>query len=76
MTQRLLTPYQSQYYAWLLTRRAASNAVESLASTLVDSQVDLNPLPGRGRTVWRKLILIGHCLIARMPRDCLACVGG
>ena len=43
MTQQLLTPYQSQYYAWLLTRRAASNTVESLASTLVDSQVDLNP---------------------------------
>lgn len=43
MTKQLLTPYQSQYYAWLLTRRAASDTVESLASTLVDSQVDLNP---------------------------------
>ncbi|MDZ7924045.1 MAG: SNF2-related protein [Marinagarivorans sp.] len=43
VTQHLLTPYQSQYYAWLLTRRAASDSVESLASTLVDSQVDLNP---------------------------------
>jgi len=43
VTQPLLTPYQSQYYAWLLTRRAASDTVESLASTLVDSQVDLNP---------------------------------
>ena len=43
MTQQLLTPYQGQYYAWLLTRRAASDTVESLASTLVDSQVDLNP---------------------------------
>lgn len=42
-TQQQLTPYQSQYYAWLLTRRAASDTVESLASTLVDSQVDLNP---------------------------------
>ncbi|MGE4530881.1 MAG: SNF2-related protein [Acidithiobacillus sp.] len=39
----LLTPYQSQYYAWQLTRQAASDTVESLASTLVDSQVDLNP---------------------------------
>jgi hypothetical protein len=38
-----LTPHQSQYFAWLLTRRAASDTVESLASTLVDSQVDLNP---------------------------------
>ncbi len=42
-TQQILTPYQAQYYAWLLTRRAASDTVESLASTLVDSQVDLNP---------------------------------
>jgi N12 class adenine-specific DNA methylase len=43
MTKQLLTPYQSQYYAWLLTRRAAGDSVESLAGTLVDSQVDLNP---------------------------------
>ncbi|CAE6887048.1 RNA polymerase-associated protein RapA [Paraburkholderia domus] len=43
MTRKLLTPHQSQYYAWLLTRRAAGDSVESLASTLVDSQVDLNP---------------------------------
>ncbi|MCX7239033.1 MAG: SNF2-related protein [Burkholderiales bacterium] len=41
--QQLLTQHQSQYYAWLLTRRAAGDTVESLASTLVDSQVDLNP---------------------------------
>ena len=39
----LLTPHQRQYVAWLLTRRAAGDSVESLASTLVDSQVDLNP---------------------------------
>lgn len=39
----MLTPYQTQYYAWLLTRRAAGDTVESLASTLVDAQVDLNP---------------------------------
>jgi ERCC4-related helicase len=38
-----LTQFQAQYYAWLLTRRAAGDSVESLASTLVDSQVDLNP---------------------------------
>jgi len=43
MTPQLLTPHQSQYFAWLLTRRAAGDTVESLASTLVDSQVDLNP---------------------------------
>lgn len=42
-TQQLLTPHQSQYVAWLLTRRAAGDTVDSLASTLVDSQVDLNP---------------------------------
>lgn len=39
----LLTPQQQQYIAWQLTRRAALGSVESLASTLVDSQVDLNP---------------------------------
>lgn len=39
----LLTQHQCLYYAWLLTRRAAGDSVESLASTLVDSQVDLNP---------------------------------
>ncbi|MBV6390319.1 MAG: RNA polymerase-associated protein RapA [Nitrosomonas europaea] len=43
MVQQLLTPHQSQYIAWQLTRRAAKDSVESLASTLVDSQVDLNP---------------------------------
>lgn len=42
-TPPLVTPHQSQYYAWLLTRRAAGDSVESLAATLVDSQVDLNP---------------------------------
>ncbi len=43
LPKKLLTPHQSMYYAWLLTRRAASDSVDSLASTLVDSQVDLNP---------------------------------
>lgn len=41
--QQPLTQHQSLYYAWLLTRRTAGDSVESLASTLVDSQVDLNP---------------------------------
>ncbi|MEQ1516392.1 MAG: SNF2-related protein [Usitatibacteraceae bacterium] len=41
--RQALTSYQSQYFAWLLTRRAASNSVDALASTLVDAQVDLNP---------------------------------
>jgi superfamily II DNA/RNA helicase len=43
ISQQIVTPYQSQYYAWLLTRRAAGDSVESLASTLVDAVVDLNP---------------------------------
>lgn len=43
VSSKLLTPYQCQYYAWALTRRTAGDTVESLASTLVDSQVDLNP---------------------------------
>lgn len=43
MRDPVLTPHQSQYLAWLLSRRAASGSVESLATTLVDSQVDLNP---------------------------------
>lgn len=43
VTQQPLTQHQSQYFSWLLTRRAAGDSVESLASTLVDSQVDLNP---------------------------------
>jgi len=42
-TLPVLTPHQCQYVAWLLTRRAAGDTVESLASTLVDAQVDLNP---------------------------------
>lgn len=41
--QPSLTPHQCRYIAWLLTHRAASDSFESLASTLVDSQVDLNP---------------------------------
>lgn len=38
-----LTEHQRLYFAWLLTRRQAGDSVESLATTLVDSQVDLNP---------------------------------
>lgn len=43
MLHKLLTHHQSQYVAWLLTRRAAGDSVESLAATLVDAEVDLNP---------------------------------
>ena len=38
-----MTHQQNQYLAWQLTRRAASDSIKSLAATLVDSQVDLNP---------------------------------
>ena len=37
------TPQQSQYLAWLLTRRARRDSIESLAGPLLDAQVDLNP---------------------------------
>ena len=37
------TPYQSQYLAWLLSRRMGADSADLLASTLVDAQVDLNP---------------------------------
>ena len=38
-----LTPQQSQYLAWLLTRQARRGSIESLAGPLLDAQVDLNP---------------------------------
>jgi len=38
-----LTPYQSQYVAWQLSRRLGADSADLLASTLVDAQVDLNP---------------------------------
>src|SRR3546814_8849860 len=43
MAKPTITQYQAKYYAWRRTRRTASDSVESLASALVDSQVDLNP---------------------------------
>ena len=39
----ILTAYQSQYVAWLLSRRMFGDSADLLASTLVDAQVDLNP---------------------------------
>lgn len=39
----ILTPYQSQYVAWQLSRRMGGDSADLLASTLVDAQVDLNP---------------------------------
>ena len=37
------TQYQTQYFAWLLSRRIEGDSADKLASTLVDAQVDLNP---------------------------------
>lgn len=38
-----LSAQQRLYLAWQLTKTLADNSIESLASTLIDSQVDLNP---------------------------------
>ncbi len=37
------TQYQTQYCAWLLSRKIEGDSADKLASTLVDAQVDLNP---------------------------------
>lgn len=37
------TQYQTQYFAWLLSRQIEGASADKLASTLVDAQVDLNP---------------------------------
>ena len=42
-TSVAFSPHQTQFFAWELTRRANADSVESLGSTLVDAQVDLNP---------------------------------
>lgn len=39
----LLSNQQKIYLSWLLTKQSADNSIDSLASTLIDSQVDLNP---------------------------------
>ena len=43
MTVAKLTDYHAKYFAYELTRRCPSDSVERIASTLMDSQVDLNP---------------------------------
>jgi ERCC4-related helicase len=42
LLEHLIT-YQSQYVAWLLSRRMNADSADLLASTLVDAQIDLNP---------------------------------
>ena len=37
------TPYQTQYFAWLLSRQIEGDSADKLAATLVDAKVDLNP---------------------------------
>ncbi|NCC50457.1 MAG: DEAD/DEAH box helicase [Spartobacteria bacterium] len=39
----MLTDYHAKLFAYELTRRCPSDSVERIASTLMDSQVDLNP---------------------------------
>jgi ERCC4-related helicase len=39
----MITGYHAKYFAYELTRRYPSDNVDRIASTLVDSQVDLNP---------------------------------
>lgn len=39
----ILSNQQKLYLSWLLTKKSADNSIDSLASTLIDSQVDLNP---------------------------------
>lgn len=38
-----ITPYQTQYLAWVLSRQIRRDSPDLLASTLVDARVDLNP---------------------------------
>ncbi|MFX9663978.1 SNF2-related protein [Acinetobacter baumannii] len=39
----ILSNQQKQYLSWLLTKKSADSSIDSIASTLIDSQVDLNP---------------------------------
>lgn len=38
-----ISRHQAQFFAWELSRQASGDSIESLGSTLVDAQVDLNP---------------------------------
>ena len=38
-----ITSYHAKYFAYELTKNSASDNIQKLASTLVDSQIDLNP---------------------------------
>ena len=39
----VFTPYQTQYFAWQLTRRLSSEDEDKLTGAIMDAQIDLNP---------------------------------
>lgn len=39
----MITPYQTQYFAWQLTRRLSSEDEDKLTGAIMDAQIDLNP---------------------------------
>ncbi len=39
----MFTPYQTQYFAWQLTRRLSSESEDKLTGAIMDAQIDLNP---------------------------------
>ena len=39
----MFTPYQTQYFAWQLTRRLSSDDEDKLTGAIMDAQIDLNP---------------------------------
>ena len=43
MQSESITPYQTQYFAWQLTRRLSSEDEDKLTGAIMDAQIDLNP---------------------------------
>lgn len=39
----MFSPYQTQYFAWQLTRRLSSEDEDKLTGAIMDAQIDLNP---------------------------------
>lgn len=39
----MITPYQTQYFAWQLTRRLSSEDEDKLTGAIMDAQIDLDP---------------------------------
>ncbi len=39
----MITPYQTQYFAWQLTRRLSPEDEDKLTGAIMDAQIDLNP---------------------------------